>query len=246
MKDLNRCAFLPLDIDLGPIDFNALEQYHNEYSELPRTNMGNNTHGVYVFGLSPVLFRGTEQQFYDQQYCDNNFINRYNILLDDPRYTFNFDKKFPGIVKGISQLPLKITHIEMISNKKDAPPHFDDWEIDGVPDPVWAILTTRSEEQKKQIPDWDIPLNSYKIFLYEKPEPSFYVCENLIGDPVYTKFYKQGYVCCISKLNFPHGVTKLNNIRKYVLSVWGIIDKEKHLDLIKRSYEKNKDYAVFF
>lgn len=246
MIDLQKIAFLPLDIDLGIINFDALEAYHNEYSERPRTNMGNNTHGVYVFGVSPVLYRGTEEQFYDQQHNDTNFINRYNTTLGHPKFTFGFDKKFPQLANVISNLPITLTHVEMLSNKKDAPPHFDDWEVDGVVDPAWAILTTRTEAQKQQIPDWDVPLNSYKIFIYEHDLPSFFMCKDLLSNLVYGKAEKLSYAAAISKLSYPHGATYQPGLRKYVLSVWGIVDREKHLALLERSYAKNSQYAISF
>lgn len=245
MKDLEKCAFLPLDIDVGEINFDDLEAYHNKYSERPKVNMGDNTHGVYVFGVSPVLFRGTEEQFYDQAYIDKNFIERYN-LKNDPEYLFGFDKKFPSIVQALAELPIKITHVDMLSNKKDAPAHFDDWEVDGEVDPMWHIFWTRTKEQVQQIPDGTLPLNSYKIFIYERPEKSFYVCKSLIDEPVFPCYNKQAYAAGITKTTYPHGAKRINGLRKYVISVWGLLDKDKHLELLERSYKRNKDYGVFF
>jgi hypothetical protein len=246
MTDLSRVAFLPLDIDVGPIDFDALEAYQNEFSNRERTNLGDNKHGVYVFGLSPVMFRGDENDFYDQQIADQDFRNRYDLTLGEPKFTHDFDKKFPSLAKALKELPITLTRVELISNKRDAVPHFDDWEIDGIVDPAWNILTTRTEEQKKQIPDWDVPLNSFKIWIYEKEMPSFYVCEDLISEPKYGRFYKQVYPTCITKLTYPHGVTYQPGLRKYVLSIWGIIDRERHRELIERSYQVNQQYAVEF
>ena len=245
MTDLSRCAFLPLDIEIGNINFDQLELYHETYSEMPKINIGDNTHGVYVFGLSPVMFRGTELEFYDQEKVDNNFINRY-VIGDPPKYTFGFDKKFPAIAKALEQLPIQITHVELLSNRKNAPAHFDDWEVDGVVDPMWSIFWTRTPEQAEQIPDATLPLSSYKMFIYEQPADSFYVCKSLIDEPVYAGFNKQAYVAGISKTKYPHGATYVPGLRKYVVSVWGILDKEKHLELLERSYQSNKDYAVIF
>lgn len=246
MIDLQKLAFLPLDIDVGTVDFDLLEQYHNTHSNRPRTNMGDNTHGVYVFGVSPVMYRGTESDFYNQQHCDINFINRYETAIPGPQYVHDFDRLFPGIANAISQLPLTITHVELLSNKKDAPPHFDDWEIDGVVDPVWAILTTRSLQQKMQIPDWDIPLNSYKLFIYESNVSSFYVCRDLLSDATYGSFNKQAYVAGITKMSYPHGATHCPGLRKFVISIWGIIDRARHMQLLEQSYKINSSYAIIF
>lgn len=245
MNDLEKCAFLPLDIAVGEIDFDALEAYHNVYSELPRTNLSDNNHGVYTFGVSPILFRGTEEQFYDQAFNDNNFINRYSIT-DPPKYTFDFDKKFPKIAEALESLPMTITHVEMVSNKKDAPAHFDDWEVDGEVDPTWNIFWTRTDEQVKQIPDGTVPLNSYKLFVYERPANSFYVCESLIDDAVFPCYNEQAYMSAITKTKYPHGAKRVEGLRKFVISIWGILDVNKHLELLEKSYIRNKDYGIYF
>lgn len=245
MTNLEKCAFLPLDIDIGPVDFDVLEEYHERISSIPKVNLGDNTHGVYAFGISPVLFRGNEEQFFDQQYCDNNFINRYKID-QQPNYIFEFDKKFPSIVEALSKLPMTITHVEMLSNKKDAPAHFDDWEVDGEVDPMWSIFWTRTPEQTAQIPDATLPLSSYKLFIYERPADSFYVCKSLIDEPTFGGFNKQAYVAGISKTKYPHGAVRIPNLRKYVISIWGRLDQQKHLELLERSYERNKNYGIFF
>lgn len=246
MIDLQKIAFLPLDIATSAVNFDELTEYHEKYSNIERTNMGNNTHGVYVFSISPIMYRGSVENFFDQQHYDTNFINRYNTSLGDPEYITAFNEKFPSIAKIIDQLPITLTHVELLSNKKDVPPHFDDWEIDGIVDPVWAILTTRTEEQKAQIPDWDIPLNSYKIFIYEDNVSSFYVCKDLLADPIYSSVDEQIYPVAITKLSYPHGATYVPSLRKFVISVWGIIDKDKHMALLHNSYNKHKDTAIIF
>jgi len=245
MTNLNNCAFLPLNIDIGPINFDLLESYHEDLSNRPKHSIGDNTHGVYAFGISPVLFRGSEEQFLDQQYCDNNFINRY-VINEPPRYLFDFDKKFPAIVNALAQLPITITHVEMLSNKKDAPAHFDDWEVDGEVDPMWSIFWTRTPEQTAQIPDGMLPLNSYKLFIYERTENSFFVSKSVIDEPIFGSFNKQAYVAGISKTRYPHGAVRVPSLRKYVVSVWGLLDVNRHLELLEQSYTMNKDYGIFF
>ena len=245
MKNLDNCAFLPLDIDVGPIDFDLLEAYHEDLSNRPKHDIGENTHGVYAFGISPVLFRGTLDQFLNQEYCDNNFINRY-VIGETPKYLLDFDKKFPSIVGALEQLPITITHVEMLSNKKDAPAHFDDWEVDGEVDPMWSIFWTRTPEQTAQIPDATLPLSSYKMFIYEHPADSFFVSDSVIGEPVFGNFNQQAYVAGISKTKYPHGAVRVPGLRKYVVSVWGLLDKERHLELLEQSYARNKEYGIFF
>lgn len=238
--NLNRLAFLPLDIAVVAPDFDRLQAWSQLHSKRARLNVSDNP-SPEVFAISPVIGECSDDDFFDQRVFERLLLNRHQPL-QKPRFLSGFDHEFPEIAKLIKSLPVKVNFAEFLENKADVRCHFDHVESAGLPDFARAPFHLPVD-----VVDGDLEPASYKIFFIEKALPSFYMTRTLDSkDRVFPVYDKKAYVAAVSKGIYPHGAVKIAHGRKFVISLHGLIDRDRHMELIERSLKKNHLYAIHF
>lgn len=251
---MDNLAFVPLDIDVPEINLDEFEQWVNNYSManiVSKLNSDNTSPSNGPFNLAVAKAKGDFTDIENiQETHYNSFANRMK-LQPDAMWHNNFDTLFPELVELINSLPMIVTHFEVLTNKRDIFSHCDEWEVgDEFVDPLWGPFFTRTEDQKKMVLDYDIPVSMIKVFIYENPQSkkkSFYMAKDLLGDHIYCWGPNNSFVAAMSKVQYPHGADMVTDgSRKFVFNIHGIIKKEEHLKLVERSLYKYKEYACWF
>lgn len=171
-------------------------------------------------------------------------------------YAPGFKEKFPEIVKVISKLPFKrfcsisMAHQCDMSNEVEnnfVPPHNSDTKMVGDnPVDIAGKMPTR-----------------YMIYLTNPRYSTFYLTRKRQGvshwqvvapgitiPPAFTESCRKTFpiwptpLCCFDNDEVLHGTVRTRRPR-VVLNIYGIIDVEKHHELLKRSFEKYKDYVIY-
>lgn len=131
---------------------------------------------------------------------------------------------FPELIDIIQRLPYKeIIGAVLNLHKENLPPHQDEFiniNIDG-PERYNVLLTSHYEQD------------------------SFFICKEKNSQKVYPKILKDYPVYAFSNNKAFHGADKVLEDR-IILICAGILDEEKHRNLIHSSSEKFKDYVIRF
>lgn len=126
----------------------------------------------------------------------------------------------PELQEILSYYPGEVTHAQVLNQKNVIVAHKDT-----------PIIKKQNEP------------NGFKIILNETLEKSFYVKVN--GKRHFVELPEDTNCFAINENEILHGA-KMPVHKKYIVSCFGIIDNDKHADLIERSVSKYKDYGVFF
>jgi hypothetical protein len=247
-------AFLPLDIEVPKVDFDALEHHVHTYSVANiQKNLGMDITipSKYTFDLTVAYAKGNEYDLeninmtYYQSFC------RRTDLSEPSTWFFDFNNKFPELTKLVESLPIDIGHMELLKNKASVFAHCDEWEVDGKVDPIWHPFWPRTEEQKRSVIDADLNLGLIKVFLYENEDhkyQSFFMQKDMMSDPVYCYGPGSCFVAGLSKTKYLHGADMIpdDGSRKIVFNIHGIIKRDEYKKLVDKSMDKYGDYACQF
>ena len=248
-SEYTNLAFVPLDIEIPEFNFDELEDWNLNYSianitdelDLPAYSKSRA-----AFHLAVAKGKGDFSDLYNiQQLHEKSFANRY---ISGSEWQNNFDQTFPTIAQFINNLPMEVNHFELLINKMSIFSHIDEWEIDGIVDPLWSPFIIRTQKQIDNTIDGNVPVSLIKVWLYEKEEDkkkSFYMVKDYLEDPVYCWGPGKYFVGALSKAKYPHGADKTQG-RKIVFNIHGVLDKEKHQEIVKKSLNKYGEYACWF
>lgn len=214
-------AFCPLDLPIVDIDEDLINLLIDHY---------NPGHHDGIWESLPLLGRvDSQDDFKDSAKFELAWEKRY-----DTKGIIIKNKEVELLLKNIfdqfEKLPIKVTHAQILRATKDIPKHFDMKHEKG------AFINDLSEDSFEP--------NGWKILLNKTNEKSFYVCEFLDSNPTYIRLPSNTNTFVINEKSYSHGSLFIAD--KCVVSVFGLVHKDKANDLIKRSSEKYKDYIINF
>lgn len=171
---------------------------------------------------SQFVVKGRVDKWDNIESHQEGFSNRFN----DGDATFNpylgdLREKFE---LALSYLPYKeCTYAQILSQKKSIVPHWDHYGEETIPnEPEPAGL---------------------KIMLTHQDARSFFVMKDANSKRDFIKIPPDTNSFAINERSVLHGARYIGK-PKYVISTFGIIDKNKHAELIERSREKYKDWII--
>jgi hypothetical protein len=217
-------AFLPVDIDVRLPDENRLHEYCEKHKIVTSTN---DSHSWW-WNVIPVLVRGaidTPEQLNDV------LANRYNAGVGTPRYVNNIDKEFPEIPYMLAQLPFKeLTVVVMLEQKEQVDYHTDGYNND-------YIFIDPSELA------FELEPKRYNILLTKHDyQECFFIADQPGGKKVYPDITKERPCHVIADRYYAHGANYRGPGKIMLAVIGGILDRDKHLELIN----KNKQDAIIF
>lgn len=146
----------------------------------------------------------------------NNFYDAYVNRYEPGEVHWNV----PELKEILEYYPGEVTHAQVLNQKNIIVAHKDTPII------------------KKQVEP-----NGFKIILNDKLEKSFFVKVN--GKRHFVELPETTNCFTINEHEVLHGAAMPKH-DKYIVSCFGIIDEDKHKDLINRSKEKYGEYGIYF
>lgn len=217
----NNLAYCPLDLPSIIVDenlVNLLIDYHN-----PGHHDG-------IWETLPLIGRvDSQKDFKNALKFELAWEKRYNT---DGEILKN--KEVEPILKSlfdhIELLPINVTHAQILRATKSVPKHFD--------------MKHKNRAFINDLPKNSFEPNGWKILINKTSEQSFYVCKTFESEPVYIKLPKDTNTFVINEKSYPHGSEFIQD--KCVVSIFGLVDKDKAINLIEKSLLKYKDYVIEF
>lgn len=222
-------AYLPIDIDVKLPNEEILLKYCEEF-KLNKIN--DNTDSVEFWDVAPVIGRLKSEQWYDTEYVRNVLYNRYNPNMGPCIWANDIDKIMPEIPYMLNQLPFKeLTMVVLMLQQTYVPHHFDPHRGDIYIDPSEISI--------------DIEPHRYNIQLTQHGKNAFFVSDSYNGEKLYAPITKEQPCFAFCERYHWHGSDYVGP-NKIQLSVFGILDREKHQETIAKNLEKNQSKAIIF
>lgn len=95
-------------------------------------------------------------------------------------------------------------------------------------------------------PDYTTEPSSYRFTLLHEYNKSFYVCDKDDGNRIFTSLPLETNCWVIRSRDHYHGAIKPPiGYRKITLGISGKVNKEEHINLLKKSFNKYNKFAIF-
>jgi hypothetical protein len=154
-------------------------------------------------------------------------IKRNRELIPGSGWRKDFSLLFPEVVQAVESLPyMKISYVYLFEQHIDVTPHLD--SIGG-------------GKNKFLEPA------AYRINLLMEDTETFYLCDNVeCTSYTHLKFPENTNTWVFSNKKFKHGSNLPKHGKRKILLIIGngILDSEKHMDLLLRSYNKYKNFVI--
>ena len=198
------------------------------------------THYPYSNLWKFVTVTGPINNFSDPIECYTAWKNRYSIkkkpIKVNPEIPSNILKI---LLKQIKDLPYKVCSFsQILSQQSDIPPHKD-----GLYKNV-NFLKTALKERPSDFIDQPEPAG-LKIMLSHTSVKSIYVCKTVKTPRKFIKLPQTTVSFAVNERTFFHGA-KFPKKQKFILSTFGIIDVNRHKNLIKQSLRRYHKNAIWF
>lgn len=203
----------------------------------------------------PYLWRafavyGAINDFNNRTECYDAWLDRYNVNKNsrfNPHIPSNMLSRFKD---AIFNLPYKkITFAQILNQKMSVAPHQDGIYTPTKNDFHKTIDHSNAKNAVyESLPDGfnnEPEPAGLKILLTHTKEESFFLSKKQKSNKVYIKLPDNTNSFAINERTWFHGAKKPKG-KKYILSTFGIIDHEKHFQLIKTSKEKYQNYVIEF
>lgn len=135
----------------------------------------------------------------------------------------------------LEQLPLTITHAQILNQIANVGKHYD----------LKHDISGKVYYQDYPGVNEDLEPAGYKVLLNNFDTDSFYIAEGFGKPNHYIKLPKDTNTFVINENTYPHGAT-LTKTPKYIVSIFGLINKEKHHQLVQDSLQKYSNYSITF
>jgi hypothetical protein len=222
-------AYLPIDIDVQLPDEKTLINYCEEFKI---TRFETEVDGVRYWDIAPVVARIPSEDWYDRNKLKDVIYNRYNPGLGPQIWANNIDKIMPEVPYMLNQLPFKeLTGVSFMLQTEYVPHHLDPHEGDVYIDPSEITI--------------DIEPHRYNIQMTQYGKPAFFVSSSANGEKIYPNITKEQPCFAFCERYHWHG-SEYVGPNKIQLSVFGILDREKHKEMIRKNLEKYRDRAIIF
>lgn len=211
-------AYLPIDIPMPILNETKLLEWFENHKLLD-TDYWEYQQGRHTWALVSTCKMTTDWRRFDSTMWENRRVESENQgVLFHP----GFQDEFPEIANCIKQLPFKqLTVSGMLYQMNEISTHKDTADPHNPTEP-----------------------RRYTIYLTNPEYNTFYVSKTETSEKVLVKV-DPNYSCFVfNNTNVWHGALK-NNRPKIILTTAGILDNEKHEELLARSLEKFKDKAIY-
>ncbi len=209
-------AYLPIDIEVEwPDESLIVDWFHNH--KLLDTDYWEYTENRHTWAMISTCSQPKDWRRYDSEMWTNR---RNEVLNEGIIFHPSFEETFPSIANCIKQLPFKqLTVSGMLYQMGTIPDHQD------TADPRMPTEPRR-----------------YTIYLTDPRHNTFYFSKTENGN----KFYPNIVTPCFAFNNTDcwHGAIATKR-PKIILTTAGIIDDQKHEELLNRSLKKYKEYAIY-
>jgi hypothetical protein len=222
-------AFLPIEIDVQLPDEKKLIDFCHAHT-IPK--LIPESKNPKFWDIIPVRSRSTEKEWFDTTALKTLMNNRYIPNSEESRYMFDIDKVFPEIPHMLEQLPFKeFTMVTMLLQTSYVPHHMDPHHDDVIPD-LYEISIENEPHR-------------YNIQLTHLNENAFFVSESRNGPKIYPNITKEKPCFAFCERYHWHGSDYIGE-NKIQLSVFGIVDRLKHKDMIIKNLINNFNEAILF
>lgn len=209
-------AYLPIDIEVAWPDEDKLLSWFENHKLLD-TDYWEYTQNRHIWAMISTCKQPTDWRRYDADMWANRREEGEN---DGILFHPGFEEEFPSIANCIRQLPFKqLTVSGMLYQLGEIHEHQDTF------DP-----RTPTEPRR------------YTIYLTDPRYNTFYVSKAPDGIKRFPKLVTPCFV--FNNTDCQHGAIETSR-PKIILTTAGIIDNEKHEELLKRSLEKYSDMAIY-
>jgi len=224
-------AYVPIDIDVQLPDEQSLIDFCQQ-TKIPDIT-DSNVNQIKFWDKVPVIGRlEKNEDWYDLDKMRHALFNRYTPGLGECRYANNIDKIFPEIPYMLEQLPFKeLSMVTMLVQREPVDTHIDSQVYDNIVDP--SEIAIEMEPRR------------YNILMTKHNYRSFYVREQQDSEKIYPEFTPELPCHAICESHHWHGAD-WDGPDKIMLCVFGILDRPKHLQMIKDNLEKHRDKAIVF
>jgi hypothetical protein len=214
---MKNLVYLPIDIDVEwPDEATIVDWFHNhKFLDTDYWEYESNRH---TWALAASCVEPKDWHRFDPEMWGNR---REEGINEGVLFHPGFEETFPSIANCIRQLPFKqLTVGGMLYQMGEIPPHQDTHDKNNPTEP-----------------------RRYTIYLTDPRYNTFYFCPDETGE---NKVYPNLVSPCFAFNNADvwHGAIATKR-PKIILSIAGIVDNDKHEELLKRSLEKYKDYALY-
>lgn len=225
-------AYLPIEIDVKLPDEERLIEFAHRYkipsNQEDRDDVKTGNHWYKV----PVCGRCESEDWYDIDKFKTVLYNRFVPNVYPVKYANEIDKKFPEIPFILNQLPFKeLSFVALLMQREEVECHTDDQDADIIIDPSEVSL--------------EVEPRRYNIQLTRHGIKSFYVCKDQGSERTYPMITKELPAFAICEKHHWHGADHVVD-GKIMLSIFGILDREKHKKTIEYNLEKFKDKAIIY
>lgn len=221
-------AFCPVDLGIPrmDLDFKGITSFFEKYSHLHKNK---------IWQCLPLLGRvASSDEFLRHEDFEKAWGERYapkGMVRKNPLLPTAYNDLF----HLMSLLPFKLlTHAQILKQVKPVPAHLDFKYEDG------SFIDDTMGFHREMEPCL------YKILLNDKLEPrTFFVAPEAQGPKHYVNLPDETNVFCISESTFWHG-SDVPSAPKYIVSVFGLIDRSEHAQVLERSLKRFGNEGVFF
>lgn len=177
---------------------------------------------------------GRTKDFSSAASVEEAWEKRYNtsghIYANDNVYT-----ALLPLFHHMTRLPILVTHAQILCQIADVGKHYD-------------LKNDGGKEYFDDFPKFndEVEPANYKILLNQYDQKSFYVAEGFGKSNMYISLPHDTNTFVINEKTYPHGATLLKNRPKYTVSIFGLIDKKRHINLVSESIDKYQDFVISF
>lgn len=236
MLSLEKIAYMPLDTTFPTISLETLGALFDKYGSTNYTNFWREL---------PYLSLISDEHWKSKASKLQNWAERYNSSMDvKGSYNFNMHNEFPEIFDFLSQLPfIKINCAFFFQPLGPTPLHLD---------LNTGILGEEPKPEQKKLE----PL-LYKVMISDQPQQTFFISPNHFNIPndissangdtithIYPQFPKLQQPFVINESAWHHGADYVPGLKKYVFLIFGILDSNRHTELLQKSFTKYKELAI--
>jgi hypothetical protein len=223
-------AYLPVEIDVRLPDEQEIIDYVKKYQIPSMTHLNGPRFDPWIG--APVMGRAKTSDWYDPEKFKEIFCNRLVPNTAPIEYANNIDEKFPELIYMINQLPMKETSVVMLlMQTRQVTAHTDNQPDDVILDPSWISIDTEPRR--------------YNIQLTRHGVPSFFVSKTNDSEKIYPSITKEMPCFLSCEQHHYHGADFVVE-GKIMMCVLGIVDKDRHVDNIRKNLEKYQDQAIIF
>jgi hypothetical protein len=243
MNDTDNIACLPLDC--GKLEFD--KEWFEDLLEHDTLLQTGDSRSSYVWKRKEIVLHAygkTKEDFFNVTTTTNSWYDRY-VMKDREGYNINpvFGEHLQAEIQDMldfieENIPIFPAHLTLVRSTGDVPPH-----CDCPPEQTKYFYNKGLEPSNVKIllnpEDYDDTLYFSRYGTkQENAEKKFLEKDKHM--PMDTNVY--GW----SENFHGHGGTYKDNTCRMLVNVFGPLDKKKYRELVERSYDKYKDYAIKF